>query len=75
MLCMVPSSVLALGTLPPERVKNASGLFNLTRNLGGAFGLAVLTTLLNKRWDLHIAAPARGGELGARAPPPSSFRR
>ena len=55
MFCMVPSSVLALGTLPHERVKNASGLFNLTRNLGGAFGLAVLTTLLNKRMDLHIA--------------------
>ena len=54
MFCMVPSSVLALGTLPPERVKNASGLFNLTRNLGGAFGLAILTTLLNKRMDLHI---------------------
>jgi DHA2 family multidrug resistance protein len=25
------------------------------RNLGGAFGLAIITTLLNKRWDLHIA--------------------
>ena len=55
MTCMLPVSVLALGTLPPERVKNASGLFNLTRNLGGAFGLAVITTILNKRWDLHIA--------------------
>jgi DHA2 family multidrug resistance protein len=54
MLCIVPSSILALGTLPPEHVKNASGLFNLTRNLGGAFGLAILTTLLNKRMDLHI---------------------
>ena len=42
------------GALPPERIKNASGLFNLTRNLGGAFGLAVITTILNKRWDLHI---------------------
>ncbi len=54
MICMLPVSVLALGTLPPERVKNASGLFNLTRNLGGAFGLAIITTVLNKRWDLHI---------------------
>lgn len=54
MTCMLPVSVLALGTLPPDRVKNASGLFNLTRNLGGAFGLAVITTVLNKRWDLHI---------------------
>ena len=55
MTCMLPVSVLALGTLPPDRVKNASGLFNLTRNLGGAFGLAIITTVLNKRWDLHIA--------------------
>ncbi len=55
MTSMIPVSMLALGTLPPERIKNASGLFNLTRNLGGAVGLAVITTLLNDRWDLHIA--------------------
>jgi len=54
MTSMLPVSILALGTLPPERIKNASGLFNLTRNLGGAVGLAVITTLLNDRWDLHI---------------------
>ena len=40
MLCMVPINNIALGTLPPDRLKNASGLFNLTRNLGGAVGLA-----------------------------------
>jgi DHA2 family multidrug resistance protein len=45
----------ALGTLPPDRVKNASGLFNLTRNLGGALGLAVINTELNDRMDLHLA--------------------
>src|SRR5262245_22201009 len=33
MLCMVPITNLSLGTLPPEQMKNASGLFNLTRNL------------------------------------------
>jgi len=54
MICMLPVSILALGTLPPERVKNASGLFNLMRNLGGAFGLAAINTALNNRWDLHI---------------------
>ncbi|MEP6841211.1 MAG: MFS transporter, partial [Bradyrhizobium sp.] len=42
-------------TLAPERVKNASGLFNLTRNLGGALGLAVINQVLNERTDLHIA--------------------
>jgi DHA2 family multidrug resistance protein len=54
MLSMIPVSILALGTLPPDRVKNASGLFNLMRNLGGAVGLAVITTQLNHRWDLHF---------------------
>jgi DHA2 family multidrug resistance protein len=46
---------VALGTLAPDRLKNASGLYNLTRNLGGAFGLAGLTTILNDRTDLHLA--------------------
>ncbi|ARO53115.1 multidrug efflux system protein [Methylorubrum extorquens] len=55
MLCMIPINNIALGTLPPERMKNASGLFNLTRNLGGAVGLALINTVLNARWDLHLA--------------------
>jgi DHA2 family multidrug resistance protein len=55
MLCMVPINNLALGTMPPNRIKNASGLFNLTRNLGGAVGLALINTVLDKRIDLHLA--------------------
>jgi DHA2 family multidrug resistance protein len=55
MLAMVPTNTIALGTLPPERVKNASGLFNLTRNLGGALGLAIINQVLNERTDLHIS--------------------
>jgi DHA2 family multidrug resistance protein len=55
MFSMVPITNMSLGTLPPERIKTASGLFNLTRNLGGAFGLAGINTLLNKRMDLHLA--------------------
>jgi len=55
MLCMVTISNLALGTLPPEKMKNASGLFNLTRNLGGAVGLALINTLLIHRADMHYA--------------------
>jgi DHA2 family multidrug resistance protein len=46
MFCFLPINSLALGTLPPEEVKNASGLYNLMRNLGGAIGLAVANTLL-----------------------------
>jgi MFS transporter, DHA2 family, multidrug resistance protein len=55
MFAIVPITNLALGTLPPERLKNASGLYNLTRNLGGAVGLAGLNTVLDNRMDLHLA--------------------
>jgi len=55
MFAIVPITNLALGTLPPARLKNASGLFNLARNLGGAVGLAALNTVLNHRIDLHLA--------------------
>src|ERR1700723_4442663 len=55
MFAMVPTNNIALGTLAPDRVKNASGLFNLTRNLGGAVGLAVINEVLNDRTDLHIS--------------------
>jgi DHA2 family multidrug resistance protein len=55
MLSIVPVTNTALGTLSPDRMKNASGLFNLMRNLGGAIGLAVINTQLNDRLDLHLA--------------------
>ena len=55
MFCMLPITNLALGTLPPEKIKNASGLYNLMRNLGGAIGLAAINTMLDKRTDLHFA--------------------
>src|SRR5690348_18510110 len=54
MFAIVPVTNTALGTLPPDRVKNASGLFNLMRNLGGAIGLAAINTVLNDRMDLHL---------------------
>lgn len=54
MLCFVPINELALGTLPLDRLKNASGLYNLMRNLGGAFGLAYLNTLIIERGVLHL---------------------
>jgi DHA2 family multidrug resistance protein len=54
MTAMVPINNVALGTVPPEKLKNASGLFNLTRNLGGAVGLAMINTMINDRWDLHL---------------------
>jgi MFS transporter, DHA2 family, multidrug resistance protein len=54
MLAMVPINYLALGTLPPMKIKNASGLYNLMRNVGGAVGLALINTMIDKRMDLHL---------------------
>lgn len=53
MMVMVPVNQVALGTLPPQRVKNAAGLYNLMRNLGGAFGLAFINTLVIDRGAFH----------------------
>ncbi len=53
MMAMVPINNIALGTLPPQVIKGASGLYNLTRNLGGAVGLALINTMINDRTALH----------------------
>jgi len=54
MFCLLPPTRIALGHLAPERVPNASGLFNLMRNLGGAIGIALIDTVIWVRAPLHI---------------------
>jgi len=49
-----PTVTLTLGGLAPSRLRLASGLFNLMRNLGGAIGIAVCATILNNRTNLHF---------------------
>lgn len=51
--CIPPIVTMALGALPPARLRSASGLFNLMRNLGGAIGVAVSNTMLNDRLNFH----------------------
>jgi DHA2 family multidrug resistance protein len=55
MLCFVPATSLALGRLPVRQMPNASALYSLMKNLGGAMGLAVINTGLNDRLALHWA--------------------
>ena len=55
MLCFVPINTLALGTVPEARLANASGLYNLMRNLGGAIGIAAVNTAFETRHALHVA--------------------
>jgi DHA2 family multidrug resistance protein len=56
MLCLLPSTSLALECFPPAGVPNASGLFNLMRNLGGAIGLALIDTIIERRAPVHVQA-------------------
>ncbi len=57
---VAPSVTLGLGSLPPARLKYASGLFNMMRNLGGAVGIALCGAMLNDRTALHFTAIADG---------------
>ena len=49
MFCLLPPTRLALGRLAPDKVPDASGLFNLMRNLGGAIGIALIDTVIYGR--------------------------
>jgi DHA2 family multidrug resistance protein len=62
---MAPIVTLTLGGIPKERLKLASGVFNLTRNLGGAIGIALCGTILNNRTNFHFQ---RIGEKVASVP-------
>jgi DHA2 family multidrug resistance protein len=53
MLCYLPANMIALGSVPADRLKNAAGLYNLTRDLGGAIGLATIGTIMNNRLHFH----------------------
>ena len=53
MFCFIPINDLALGTMKKEEVQNASGLYNLTRNLGGAIGLAAISNLLTTKAKVY----------------------
>jgi MFS transporter, DHA2 family, multidrug resistance protein len=49
----VPISTAAYGTLDNKQVGNASGLFNLFRNVGGSIGISIASTLLTRRSAVH----------------------
>jgi DHA2 family multidrug resistance protein len=54
-LMFLPLSLATLGPLPKQDVSAGSGFYNLTRQLGGSVGIAVLTTLLDRREAFHRA--------------------
>jgi DHA2 family multidrug resistance protein len=53
MMCYIPANLIALSSVPQDKLKNSAGLYNLTRDLGGAIALATIGTLMNDRLHFH----------------------
>jgi MFS transporter, DHA2 family, multidrug resistance protein len=51
---VAPAVTLGLGSLPLERLKYASGLYNMMRNLGGAVSIALCGAILNSETNAHF---------------------
>ena len=52
-MMFLPMSMATFGAVPVKDVSKATGLYNLTRQLGGSIGIAVLTTVLSSRSAFH----------------------
>jgi MFS transporter, DHA2 family, multidrug resistance protein len=55
----VPINTAAYAFLPRDKNNAASGLMNLARNMGGSVGISVVTTMLDRRTQVHLTDLAR----------------
>ena len=49
----IPLMSLAMSRITPEKMGNATSIFNLMRNIGGSVGIAIMTTFLARRTQMH----------------------
>ena len=49
----VPLTTVTLSRIPREEMGNATGIFNLLRNLGGSFGIAFSATMLSRHTQIN----------------------
>jgi MFS transporter, DHA2 family, multidrug resistance protein len=52
-LVFVPLSTITMATLRNEQIGNASGLYNLLRNIGGSVGISLVETLISRHTQIH----------------------
>jgi len=68
-LVFVPLATVSMGTLRNEMIGNASGLYNLLRNVGGSIGISLVNTMVSRRQQMHRAELSRyisdGSMLGS----------
>ena len=55
----VPLATTSMGTLRNEMIGNASGLYNLIRNVGASIGISVVNTMVSRRQQVHRAELSR----------------
>ncbi len=49
----IPLMSLAMSHITPQKMGNATSIFNLMRNIGGSVGIAIMTTFLSRRSQVH----------------------
>lgn len=49
----IPLTTMTLSHIPREKMTEATGMYNLLRNIGGSVGVAVVTTILAQRSQFH----------------------
>lgn len=62
----IPLMALAMARIQPEKMGNATSIFNLMRNIGGSVGIAIMTTFLARRSQMHqnhLIANVRPGSI------------
>jgi DHA2 family multidrug resistance protein len=68
-LLFIPLMALSMSSIPKEKMGNATSIFNLMRNIGGSFGIAIMTTFLSRRTQFHqsrLVANVTAGNLETR---------
>lgn len=63
MIAMIAAQQMSVASLPVTMMKDASGLINLIRNVAGAIGLAVLTTILSHQGAVHYMEIASAASM------------
>src|SRR5439155_233148 len=58
-LLFVPLTTITMYPVPKEKTGNATSIFNFMRNLGGSMGIAMISTMMERRRQLHVALLSR----------------
>jgi len=54
-MLFIPLTTTTVAGIPKEKMGNATAIYNLIRNIGGSIGIAMVTTILNRRAQFHQA--------------------